>query len=400
MQSQFDKICKFKKFYKNDENEKYNIFVIPIFYYDKYRRLGPKGVYKNKSEERQLAFIRNLKANIENLHNGNIPSNWKFRIYYDKSLTNFEYEGVKVWNKLFSVISKSNKIQLIRFKCSRYYSCKKHCKLFGTLIRFHPLYIKEKNVISVNCIDSDNYMSKKWLDELIKFIDSKYDINVFCSKYEFPRYKDITLKDNFECYFRAGMFSSKISFGEKKWEKAFNDIENPKSNFTKSFNNIIKHLKVFFPDEIQNKDNLYFEFGFDEIFLNYFIKNIIYKKKYKVKYVHYQPSYSIFIDYLLIFLNNKVNHTYTEELLGKHRPPYKTTDHLYNDFKKSIWKHYFFTKLFFLKENIDVLTKMQIDPILLKFITKENKQSCTKYPTFDSYLKTLQNQKSKINFEI
>ena len=117
MQSQFDKICKFKKFYKNDENEKYNIFVIPIFYYDKYRRLGPKGVYKNKSEERQLAFIRNLKANIENLHNGNIPSNWKFRIYYDKSLTNFEYEGVKVWNKLFSVISKSNKIQLIRFKC-------------------------------------------------------------------------------------------------------------------------------------------------------------------------------------------------------------------------------------------------------------------------------------------
>ena len=282
----------------------------------------------------------------------------------------------------------------------RYYSCKKHCKLFGTLIRFHPLYIKEKNVISVNCIDSDNYISKKWLDELIKFIDSKYDINVFCSKYEFPRYKDITLKDNFECYFRAGMFSSKISFGEKKWEKAFNDIENPKSNFTKSFNNIIKHLKVFFPDEIQNKDNLYFEFGFDEIFLNYFIKNIIYKKKYKVKYVHYQPSYSIFIDYLLIFLNNKVNHTYTEELLGKHRPPYKTTDHLYNDFKKSIWKHYFFTKLFFLKENIDVLTKMQIDPILLKFITKENKQSCTKYPTFDSYLKTLQNQKSKINFEI
>lgn len=386
-----DKVCKFTKYYEDTGDTKYNLFVISVFYYNKYMRLGAKGVYSNKSIERQFSFLKNLIANIESLYNGVIPKDWKIRIYYDESLMNFNYDGVKIWDEFIDTVIKLKKVQLVKFECPKYFNKKnyQHIKLFGTLMRFYPLFEKEKNVISVNCIDADNFITKPWMHELVKFVKSDYDINVFCSKYEFPRYGDIKNKRNFECYFRAGIISSKVQFGINEWEKSFKEIENPKSDFMEMYNRVIKRLNIFFPNELRNKDSTFFEFGFDEMFLNFFIKEIIQNNNYKVRYVHYQTSLNIFLDYLLVILNNKVNETYTKELLQQPNSPYQTTEDMYKEMKKSIRKRTFFEKKKFLLKHLDILEKMDIDPVILNFIQFETKKTFFKYPRFDTYLKIL-----------
>ena len=386
-----NQLCKFNKYYKDTGNESYNLFVISLFYYDKYTRLGNKGVYSNKTIERQLTFFRNILANIESLYNGCIPDDWKIRIYYDSSLLNFKYNGKKIWKFFLEFAIKLDKVQLVKFECPKYYNKSKceHIKLFGTLIRFYPLFNYERNVKSINCIDADNCITKKWMNELVKFVNSKYQINVFCSKYEFPRYRDFETNDKFKCYFRAGIFSSKIFFKYSEWKRIFNDIENPESNFTKTYKKIIDKMNIFFPNEFKNKENTFYEFGFDEIFLNYFIKKLIEKNHYSIRYVHYRPSINVFIDYLLMVLKNPVNKVYTQELLDNKNSPYNTIDELYEDLKNSIKKRTFFKKILFLKKNIYILEKMNIDPILIKFIKCETKKTFFQYPHFASYLKML-----------
>ena len=115
----------------------------------------------------------------------------------------------------------------------------------------------------------------------------------------------------------------------------------------------------------------------------------IQNNNYKVRYVHYQTSLNIFLDYLLLILNNKVNETYTKELLQQPNSTYKTTEDMYKEMKKSIRKRTFFEKKKFLLKHLDILEKMDIDPVILNFIQFETKKTFFKYPRFDTYLKIL-----------
>lgn len=382
-------LCNLKKYYKED-GKKYNLFVISIFYYDKYVRLGKKGVYSNKSIEKQLIFIQNIRENVKKLYNGEIPKDWKLRIYYDVSLFNFKYENKLPWKDLFQDLIKLDKVQLIKYTCSKYFNKnnKTHVKLFGTLLRFYPYFHKEENVKSVHSIDADNIITKPWMDKLVEFINSNYQINVFCSKYEFPRYKNMNQNDGFDCYFRAGIFSSKVFFKEEQWENMFNEMDNNKSEFIEVYNRIIENINLIFPNEYKNKDNTFFEFGFDEIILNYFIKKYIRENKYTVKYVHYKPPINIFIDYLTVYFKYKDNQKYVNELFSQPEFKYNNVDEFYDDFHKSIKKKTFFKKLTLLKKYIFILKKMKLDPVLVKFIEKENKKSYYQYPYFSTYLQT------------
>lgn len=379
-------ICNFKKYYKENNRKKYNLFVISIFYYNKYLKLGKKGIYSNLSIEKQLLFIKNIKENVKKLYNGFIPDDWKIRIYFDKTLFKFKYNEKFLWKELFMEIKDLDKIQLISYNCPKYFNSetKSHKKLFGTLIRFYSLFEKNDNIKSINLIDADNTLTKPWLNELINFINSEYDINVFCSKYEFARYKTLNKNNNFNCYFRAGIFSSKVLFEENEWNKIFNEIEDNKSEFIKVYDKIINNLNILFPDDLKNKNDTFFEFGFDEIILNHFIKNIIKKNNYKVKYVYYQPSLNIFLDYLMIYLKFKDNNNYTIQLLNNGN--YNNLNDFYNDYLISIKKKIFFEKLNFLKKNLYILDKMNINYTLLDFIKYENKKTFYKYKPFFYYL--------------
>jgi len=381
-------ICKFEKLYNEKSNKPYNIFVASLFFYDNYVRLGKKGVYSDKTVEKQLIFLKNLMANIENLYKCKyIPDDWKLRIYFDESLFNFKYKGLLPWKLFLDIVIKLDRVQLVKFECPDYFDVTKreHIKVFGMLVRFHPFFHKEPNVKMMSIVDADNMLSGEWVSELLKFAKSDYQFNVFCSKYEFPRYKDIELEDSYDCYFRGGIFSSKVFFQPSDWENIFRDINNPNSEFSKSFKRILKRLDAFYPNEIQNRNDPRFEFGFDEMILNFFIKKLLKKYNYSVRYVHYRPSLNIFCDYLYAMLKNPINKQYTDELLKKTN--YKSLDDLYKYLKKGVWRNDFFKRMQILKDNLGILKKMYIDPVLLSFIENETWKTFTKYRRFEDYLK-------------
>lgn len=383
--------CQFKKYYKEGD-QPYHLLVTSVFYYDKYKRFL-KGQQKDVAQEKQLIFLKNLTANIKNFDNNFFPDNWIYRIYFDKSLLKFKYQNKLPWKIFLQKYKSHPKVQFIEYQCPKYHNTSStqpfdHQKLFGTLIRFHPLFQPDPKILSIHIVDADNYYTEPWLNELKTFIyDPKAKIHTFCSQYEFARYRYDILPNYFKCYFRAGMFSTKVTFPPTLWDYMFE-----KANSNNDFLGIIqkiyeKNSKIFPSNYVNKKTYERFEFGYDEVILNYFIKKFIYASKYPVQYSYYQPSIPIFIEYLVKTLDYPPNQLYTKELLDNlHK---SNTQKLLKDMKQDHYKKRFFKSLYKLKKNLPILKKMDIEPILIDFISNYTQQEFIKYPPFQTYFDSL-----------
>lgn len=259
------------------------------------------------------------------------------RIFFDKSLFNYKYKGIKIWNIFFNKIKNLDKIQLVEYKCPKFFYKNKieHKRLFGTIMRFYPLFNQSENinVKSIHIVDVDNYYLKKWLDTLISFNNNKnFHIHTFCSQYEFPTYRYDLFEKNFSCYFRAGMFSSKIFFDIKLWNNMMNQIYDTNSEFSNITKNIYKKIYDIYPSNNNLNSNYYlFDFGYDEIILNYFIKSFILKFSYKVKYTYYKPSIGVFVNYLTQTMKYHKNIKYTKEFFNYYNNNYNINNNNLNN---------------------------------------------------------------------
>lgn len=279
--------CIFEKQYK-EPKEKYVVVSFSIFYIPEYIRHSRDKTYNN-SVMRQLQFLYNLTLNINYLNLGFLPKNWYFRIYYDDSLFKFNHKGKYPWKQFISMYKNHKRIQFVKYKCPAFFKDNGHLNLFGTLLRLHPIFSPEENTSMVIMFDADNVFTKSYLDELEKFERSHFDYNAFSSKYETSYYMYDFKDANNDYYLRMGMVASKKKFDTKYWDFILHQLVEYKN---KNFENMITflynlHQKIRPGKEIKSYKN--FEYGMDEIILNYYVDKIFQKSSSKINIVRFSP---------------------------------------------------------------------------------------------------------------
>ncbi len=297
----------FKKDYV-EPKEKYNIFSFCVFYMSKYIRYF-RNYSKDITEKRQLQFLYNLTLNIQNVEQGFFGDNWYIRIFYDKSLFSFHSGNSKPWVDFISMYKNHPKVQFVEFKYQEFLN--KHIKdchlnLFPTMVRLYPIFEKDPLVGVVSVCDADNLITKDLFDELILFEKSKYDYQSLCSNYEFSYYKNNSANDPDNCYIRCGMLAVKKKLPEVLWYYVLYQM---KTVSNKDYDALLKKLYNYhynlFPEK---KIKCYkdFEYGSDEIALNFYIKRFFIEAKYKMRVVRYRPIIIPIINTMIAYMEYNV----------------------------------------------------------------------------------------------
>lgn len=297
-------MCDYSKQYEEPER-KYNIFSFSIFYMKEYRQYN-KNDAKDVAVKRQTAFLHNLGLNIDNLNNGVFGKNWYFRIYYDESIFNFKVNGVCPWIAFFNKHKHNKLIQFVQFNCNSFIDKRKktkcHINLFGTLPRLQPIFEQNNLLQTVVVFDADNYITKTYFDEIILFKKSKYDYNVFCSKYETSFYIDNDSRDVDHCYLRCGMIAVNKKLPVCLWNFILYQLETFED---KPFEQLLDRIFIRHTGLMPNKKikpYQKFEYGIDEIVLNYYIKRFFILHDFKVRIVRYRPMIMPIIETMIVYI--------------------------------------------------------------------------------------------------
>jgi hypothetical protein len=281
--------------------KKYCIVSFSIFYSPQYIRHFYKKDSENIAIRKQLQFLYNLTLNIILLDQGYFPQNWYIRIYYDKSLFTFAYRGKKLWEEFFSIHAKNPRLQFVEFRCPVFFTeGSYHLNLFGTIARLYPIFQKEdKNLELIMVFDADNMITSDYVKEIEKFKESEFDYNTFCSRFEVSFYKH---ERHSSCYLRTGMFCTKVKLDPYMWDfilyqvKVFSD-----KKFTDTLEKLQKKWHALLPDK-QSQSYRDFEYGMDEIILNYYIRVMFGLKQYKLRKVRIRPKTSAIFSIMTTYL--------------------------------------------------------------------------------------------------
>lgn len=302
-------VCHFIKEYNDPKNE-YSIISLSLFYMPQYIRQFYNNA-RNVTVERQLKFIYNLLSNLHNLEHKFYYPNWYLRIYYDDSIFKFKHEGTYIWEDFYNEYKHHNKLQWINYKCPDFMKNNDyHINLFGSIIRFYPFFYKDSKLKMVISADMDNFYTKDYLSELRNFENSNYDFNVFCSKYEVAFYQ----QKETDCYFRSGMIASKVKFDEKYWNFILKQLKTfSNKDFSNILNNLNKECKIIRPNRaIKSYKN--FEYGIDEIIINYYFKKILIAHKYKIRIVRYKPLSCTIFNMFLVYLLWNYDYNFSDQV--------------------------------------------------------------------------------------
>lgn len=298
--------CNFIKKY-NEPKQKYNIFSFSIFYMKEYQQYN-KEDSEDISVKRQTTFLYNLALNISNLESGVFGKNWYFRIYYDESIFNFKIDKVYPWIEFFNKYKNNKLIQFVKFNCRHFIDKQKkskcHINLFGTLPRLYPIFEENKLLQTIVVFDADNYITKKYFDEIILFKKSKYDYNAFCSKYETTFYRDINSNINDYCYLRCGMISVNKKLPQDLWNFILYQLETfEDERFELHLQRIFTYHTSLMPDK-KIKPYQEFEYGMDEIILNYYIKHFFRVFNFKMRVIRYRPMIMPIIETIIVHIKH------------------------------------------------------------------------------------------------
>lgn len=390
--------CQFVKQYI-EPTTKYNIFSFSVFYPTKYIRHFT-GYTKDISIQRQNQFLYNLTLNIQNIERGFFGKDWYIRIYYDKSLFQFILKNKKPWLEFMEKYKKNKYVQLVEFKCSQFANKSvnsSHINLFGTIPRLYPLFEKNDLLETVVLFDADNMITKDYFDEIIKFKKSKYDYNSFCSPYEFSYYKNNNAINADNCYLRCGMLSVNKKLPSQLWNYILYQL---KTFEDKHFSNLIDKLFEYHSQlmpEKKIKTYKEFEYGIDEILLNYYFKKFFIENNFKMRVVRYRP-------HILIIVNTII--TYLKSYYSKDKTLVQT---FYKNVLKEKYKNNVttdsdsFNKLFYLNLNLDseyedvkkyndilknelkLLEKINLPKVIICFIKNLSKDDYNKINSFNDY---------------
>jgi hypothetical protein len=272
--------CDFKRFYK-EPTEKYVCLATSLFYKDEYIKVNKDLKTYNATKIKVDLFIKNLSKTIKSLEDGTYPSNFYLRIYFDKSL--FKLTEYK---EMLMKLKDNPKIQLIQYTCKDYMYLNKdtHMDLFGTLIRLHAIFDDSSpNMTICMTIDSDSYLSKRFINLFNSFEKSKYLVQTISKISTVSFHRDDFMYSNtyFDfIYLIAGFILVKKTplFNMKIWHKYFDNMYD-QNELMYIFNyNDFKRLSfnsVLDKKEIKTFSYYGFNYGADEIWINYVIKKIL-----------------------------------------------------------------------------------------------------------------------------
>jgi len=277
------------KYYKEPEY-KYNIVSVSVF-----RLENP---YKDFDK-----YYNGLKRLVSLFLKNNVYEKYILRIYFDDSIIKATHKNKLIneeinnkWKPLFEELKTNKKVQLVKYECSKLYDGLYHYGLFGTLMRFIPLFDYEdnKNIneVFINDIDigSNTYKNIKFIQDLIK----KYNSTHFFYTYVCYLYQnrfvslDQELNDkeklNFDYRTLAGYIYSKKKISKdifNKFIKCLIDIKLEVRDINIECD-ILNKFKNYSSRSLNKSKTIrdVLKFGIDEFFLNYIlIKHLINKNE-------------------------------------------------------------------------------------------------------------------------
>lgn len=341
---------KLKRYYTEPIGE-YNVVSTVIF------RLEDN--YKDMSE------YYNKSANLTDKFYDYFPKNFYLRIYFDDSIIKksgneiIDNEIDKIWIPLLIKFKKLNFVQLCKYKHIDFLKNNIfHIGLFGTLMRFLPLfdYKFNKNIKTVLITDID--VSPKYMN-----------FTRGCLNY--------TLKHKLHFFFRTSFCKANAGYHQTSvgivntWLRimagtmVLNDYKFPKQILNDFFNqihskNYDENLSKFIKMDVfnmhlrkANQDKL-FRYGLDEFFAMYLLKNIL-DNKIKFGYLSNKDIDSSIYFYYLKNNKFKDNKPKYKELLKKILGKY------YNEHKNLQENYMLYEKTMYIFYSLYRPNKMQID---------------------------------------
>ena len=260
-----------------------------------------------------------------------------FRIYFDESLDEEES-----WKEVLQEIEKREYTELVKYECERVKEGKFHDGVFGTLMRFLPLFDSEKekkwNIYS--CVDVD------WKQEtdadffkIVEFFEKskqKFFIKLPKCYDKKPWIEPYKTKGHSLAIIASG-FSTKITFSKNLLLNFLLDIMKKGKVFQKFMDNYKNVAKIF----EKNISNDMFIYGVDEYFLGEVILKNIAKKKIDVLIYHWWITYTGLLVQIRKANNNFKDLTQDQEERWKNL--LKKVIHYKDD--KSLKQNYIFLEL-------------------------------------------------------
>lgn len=319
--------CIFKKEFK-EPDEVYTCMSTSLFYKTKYVKVGKTGKIKDVHEEKAKSFITNLSDVVKKLYNGYYPSNYYLRIYYDDSIFENQY-----MTKLYEVFKKYDKIQFVKYECPEYYNTNTntntktnvksdltgHMGLFGTMMRFYTIFDPESTNMDC-CIltDADNVYTNNFIEIVETFKKSN---NKVLTINRIPQIAFYSLDKSFGnkkanmIHMLGGATIIKrdpMFINKNYWEKYVDEMFNNNGLILMFNYNDFKRFGLFCGSQMKDDSYYSFNYGFDEIWLNYVIKTILHKTDNITKIAVYftkDSNIKFLLDRLMFFLkyNNEKN---------------------------------------------------------------------------------------------
>ena len=334
-------IVKFTKYY-NEPNTNYKVISCVLF------RL--KENYKSSK-----IYYDGLKNLINALDT--VFSDYYFRLYYDSSIITPEHteniinnEIKKLWLPLLNDLKKRKKVQLIYYECEKFKKGIYHDGLFGTLLRFIPLFDYEENNNIDEVIITDIDMTGAIIINIKKTLlfmrnnKSKFHFrshSCYTSLPRFDMFDDEEIK-MFPYPMLAGQIISQIKFPSYIFENYLKCMSNKETNECSFISKFIESQRdtKYNPMKV-NIDND-FVYGIDELFLAKYIAPYI--REHKIIYsctLSLTTEYSIYNWFLR---NDKLkDKKYTEilkQFLGKYYDSSKSNVENYDILDKKIYVDY------------------------------------------------------------
>jgi len=366
---------------------KYHLLSACLFFKEKYIKTT-NGNVRDETMRKQELMSKCIEENAKDYDKGIWKDNVRLRIYFDKSI-----HKSPLLNASFEKYLNHPFFQWVRYEIPGMKAAKSptfHKGLIGTIVRFHPLFIRSSNVIVVSIVDLDNKYTDKWKETINKFVKSPdYDIHYISGIFLIPFYasiiKGVTKEDNPAILWSgAGLFSSKVIFPRSRWNNMLNHIQSNsilgRLRFIDSFKISIynNNTEIFMED---------FEYGLDEILLNDMIYYYIEKKIVKPMVTKINPKVFFLncfkkkiLDFLkwndeksdkMYYLYKALNVSCYTGLVDK-LTTIKTAEHLFGCFKK--------------KEVSDILCQIQFDRRIIHLIHEYNKEKVRKMPYINEYI--------------
>jgi hypothetical protein len=335
-------IFKLTKYYTEPEH-KYNIVSIVVF------RL--KDNYKSS-----MIYYNGLKKLIDTMPHS--LKQFYLRIYYDDSIIkpehndkNIDHEIINYWIPLFDKIKDLKHVQLAHYECTDFKikGTIYHDGLFGTIIRFVPLFDYEDNknidIVIISDIDTPGIIFETTKSQL-EFMEKHKTLIHYrtgsCYT-SIPRFDLFT--DDFIKKFPHAIIANNIMAKMKFPHELLDDFLIIMKNIDVEGNDIIKQFienerKSIYKSLNVNIDNI-FVYGIDEYILEKYIAQYIVTNRIPYSYTIYNSIERALYAWFLRTEKFKDNDKYVgimKQILGKYYIDDKTVAENYDILDKIIYK--------------------------------------------------------------